>query len=86
MRVSPFSEKPVSPYLFTLSIAYRSPIRQFTHVVERRENVTEDWRKLHNEELHDFAPSPVIINMSTVFQRLLVIFRNMIYFFTVRSY
>jgi hypothetical protein len=29
----------------------------------RREEVTGDWRKLHNEELHNFYSSPNIIKM-----------------------
>jgi hypothetical protein len=27
----------------------------------KRDEVTRGWRKLHNEELHDFYPSPSII-------------------------
>jgi hypothetical protein len=27
----------------------------------KRDEVTEDWRKLHNEELHNLYPSPGII-------------------------
>jgi hypothetical protein len=29
----------------------------------RRDEVTEDWRKLHNEELHNVYSSPNIIRM-----------------------
>jgi hypothetical protein len=29
----------------------------------RRDGVTGDWRKLHNEELHNFYSSPNIIRM-----------------------
>jgi hypothetical protein len=29
----------------------------------RREEVTGDWRKLHNEELHNLYSSPNIIRM-----------------------
>jgi hypothetical protein len=29
----------------------------------RRDDVTGDWRKLHNEELHNFYCSPSIIGM-----------------------
>jgi PAS domain-containing protein len=29
----------------------------------KRDEVTGDWRKLHNEELHDFYSSPDIIRM-----------------------
>jgi hypothetical protein len=29
----------------------------------RRDEVTGDWRKLHNEELHNFYTSPNIIRM-----------------------
>jgi hypothetical protein len=29
----------------------------------RRDEVTGDWRKLHNEELHNLYPSPNIIRM-----------------------
>jgi hypothetical protein len=29
----------------------------------RRDEVTGDWRKLHNEELHDLYSSPNIIRM-----------------------
>jgi hypothetical protein len=29
----------------------------------RRDDVTEDWRKLHNEELHNLYSSPNIIRM-----------------------
>jgi hypothetical protein len=29
----------------------------------KREEVTEEWRKLHNEELHDLYPSPSIIRI-----------------------
>jgi hypothetical protein len=29
----------------------------------KREEVTEDWRKLHNEELHNLYSSPNIIRM-----------------------
>jgi hypothetical protein len=29
----------------------------------RRDEVTRDWRKLHNQELHNFYPSPNIIRM-----------------------
>jgi hypothetical protein len=29
----------------------------------RRADVTEDWRKLHNEELHNLYSSPNIIRM-----------------------
>jgi hypothetical protein len=31
----------------------------------RRDEVTGDWRKLHNEELHNLYSSPNIIRMST---------------------
>jgi hypothetical protein len=30
----------------------------------RRDEVTGDWRKLHNEELHNFYSSPNIIRMT----------------------
>jgi hypothetical protein len=30
----------------------------------KRDEVTGDWRKLHNEELHNFYSSPNIIRMS----------------------
>jgi hypothetical protein len=29
----------------------------------KRDDVTEDWRKLHNEELHNLYSSPNIIRM-----------------------
>jgi hypothetical protein len=29
----------------------------------KRDDVTEDWRKLHNEKLHNLYPSPSIIRM-----------------------
>jgi hypothetical protein len=29
----------------------------------KRDEVMRDWRKLHNEELHDFYSSPNIIRM-----------------------
>jgi uncharacterized membrane protein len=29
----------------------------------KKDEVTGDWRKLHNEELHNFYSSPKIINM-----------------------
>jgi hypothetical protein len=29
----------------------------------KRDEVTEDWRKLHNEELHNLYSSPSIIGM-----------------------
>jgi hypothetical protein len=29
----------------------------------KRDDVTGDWRKLHNEELHNFYSSPNIIRM-----------------------
>jgi hypothetical protein len=29
----------------------------------RRDEVTADWRKLHNEDLHNLYPSPSIIRM-----------------------
>jgi hypothetical protein len=31
----------------------------------RRDEVTEDWRKLHNEELHNLYSSPNIIRMKS---------------------
>jgi hypothetical protein len=31
--------------------------------VPKRDEVTEGWRKLPNEELHDLYPSPDIIKM-----------------------
>jgi hypothetical protein len=31
--------------------------------VPRRDEVTENWRKLHNEELHNLYSSPNIIRM-----------------------
>jgi hypothetical protein len=31
--------------------------------VLKREAVTEDWRKLHDEELHNLFSSPIIIRM-----------------------
>jgi hypothetical protein len=30
----------------------------------KRDEVTRDWRKLHNEELHNLYPSPSIITKS----------------------
>jgi hypothetical protein len=30
----------------------------------KRDDVTGDWRKLHNEELHNLYPSPNIIRMT----------------------
>jgi hypothetical protein len=27
----------------------------------KRDEVTGEWRKLHNEELHDLYPSPTIV-------------------------
>jgi len=27
----------------------------------RRDEVTEEWRRLHNEELHDLYSSPIIV-------------------------
>jgi hypothetical protein len=32
----------------------------------KRDHVTEDWRKLHNDELHNFYSSPNIIRMIKV--------------------
>jgi hypothetical protein len=29
----------------------------------KREEVAGDWRRLHSEELHNFCPSPYIINV-----------------------
>jgi hypothetical protein len=29
----------------------------------RRDEVTWEWRKLHNEELHDLYPSPYIVRV-----------------------
>jgi hypothetical protein len=31
--------------------------------VPKRDEVTGEWRKLHNEELHDFYSSPSIITI-----------------------
>jgi hypothetical protein len=40
----------------------------FTHIIyflfgPKRDEVTGDWRKLHNEELHDLYSSPSIIRI-----------------------
>jgi hypothetical protein len=32
-------------------------------LLSKRDEVTGDWRKLHNEELHDLYSSPSIIKM-----------------------
>jgi hypothetical protein len=29
----------------------------------KRDEVTEEWRKLHNEELHDLFPSPSVLRI-----------------------
>jgi hypothetical protein len=31
--------------------------------MKKRDGVTGEWRKLHNEELHDLTPSPSIIRI-----------------------
>jgi hypothetical protein len=33
------------------------------HFGTKRDEVTSEWRKLHNRELHDFYPSPSIIRI-----------------------
>jgi hypothetical protein len=35
----------------------------------RRDEVTEEWRKLHNEELHDLYSSPSIIRIMKLRRR-----------------
>jgi hypothetical protein len=37
------------------------PIFKFKYVISQRVEVTGDWRKLHNEELHNLYSSPDII-------------------------
>ena len=32
-------------------------------IVPRRDEVTEEWRRLHNEELNDFYSSPNIVRV-----------------------
>jgi hypothetical protein len=32
----------------------------------KREQLTKEWRKLHNEELHDLCSSPSIVRVRTV--------------------
>jgi hypothetical protein len=37
--------------------------RMFKRIFEPKREVTGDWRKLHNEELHNLYSSPSIITM-----------------------
>jgi hypothetical protein len=52
---------------WSLTLREEHPLRVFENRVSRRisgpkrDEVTGDWRKLHNEELHNLYPSPSII-------------------------
>jgi hypothetical protein len=37
--------------------------RALRRILEPKSGMTEDWRKLHNEELHNLHSSPNIIRM-----------------------
>jgi hypothetical protein len=46
-----------------LTLREEHRLREFENRVLRREEVTGDWRKLHNAELHNLYSSPNIIRM-----------------------
>jgi hypothetical protein len=53
---------------WTLTLSEEHRLRVFENTVMRifgskRDEVTGDWRKLHNEELHNLYSSPSIIRM-----------------------
>jgi hypothetical protein len=47
----------------SLTIREAHRLRVFENRILRRKEVTEDWRKLLNEELHNVYSSPNIIRM-----------------------
>jgi hypothetical protein len=56
-------------YLITLILRNERRLRVFENrvlrriFVQKRDEVTDVWRKVHNEELHNLFPSPSIIKM-----------------------
>jgi hypothetical protein len=67
-RVLTFTSEPVSTWSLTLREEHR--LRVFENRVRRRifgpkrDEVTGEWRKLHNEELRDLYSSPSIIRIT----------------------
>jgi hypothetical protein len=60
---------PNSIYIWSLTLREEHRLRVFENRVLRgifgpkRDEVTGEWRKLHNEELHDLHSSPSIIRI-----------------------
>jgi hypothetical protein len=59
----------IPPKIFCIRLREEYRLRVFENRVLRgifgpkRDEMTEDWRKLHNEELHNLYSSPNIIKM-----------------------
>jgi hypothetical protein len=46
-----------------LQATHQLPSTNLLNVLVKRDEVTGEWRKLHNEELHDLYSSPSIIRI-----------------------
>jgi hypothetical protein len=67
--MDPYSSYAIYLLAYVMSVREEHRLRVFENRVLRRifgpkrDEVTGEWRKLHNEELHDLYSSPSIIRM-----------------------